>query len=66
MEPITLLTLNKTTEEQRNVTLWPEYNDRDNLVLVMLLGKLDHGCKLVIDQKLINSLQQVLNEHIKM
>jgi len=58
---ITLKTYTQTscdTKEPRNVTIWysPAHNE------FSLLGGLPHGTELVIDQKLVNQLQELLND----
>ena len=52
---ITIHTLNRRGENERNVTLSCKKDG------VMLLGNLEHGTKIVIDQTLVNQLQAIVN-----
>lgn len=56
MEPITLKTVSPNTEDQRNVTI---YNGRDG---IRLLGMIEHGTRLIINQELVDQLQELVNE----
>lgn len=57
LECVTIET--KTTkEDDRNVTLWI---NRDGSI--SLLGGLEHGTKIVIDQKLVNALQRLVDQN---
>ena len=42
---------------ERNVTLWM---NKDNTV--SLLGNLEHGTKIIVDQTLVDDLQKLVNE----
>lgn len=42
---------------ERNVTLWLDVEDHD----VTLLGNLEHGTHIVVDQQLVDDLQALLN-----
>lgn len=42
--------------DQRNVTLWYSHRDND----VTLLGNLEHGTRIIIDQELVDALQALV------
>lgn len=56
IEFITVKTLTNIYHEPRNVTI---HNGRDGFVL---LGNLEHGTRLLIDQELIDQLQKLVDE----
>jgi len=56
---VTLQTFTRTsstTKDPRNVTIWYAHGE------FTLLGNLEHATELVINQKLIDDLQRLLNE----
>jgi len=60
MKFITVKTFSPTPyhQEQRNVTL--AYSDKFNDTV--LLGSLEHNTQIIIDQELVNSLQEIVND----
>jgi len=55
---VTLKTLDEDGENTRNVTLWQNLDGS-----VSLLGELQHGTKLVIDQNFVDSLQLIVDHN---
>lgn len=53
---VTVRTETSARRNERNVTLWL---NRDGTV--SLLGNLPHGTKIIIDQKLVDDLQALVN-----
>jgi hypothetical protein len=59
MQPITVQTFHKSPtndKEPRQVTLWV---NPDNSVT--LLGSVYHGTEIIVDQKLVDDLQKLIN-----